>query len=166
MKTLKSKHLFTLIWAVLVLSALSSLFTLIKGISQFSAQPLLFWLTVLKLFTMGILLLMGLSLSKIVKTYGGEGRWQANYYQKVRQMGYWAIVLTLLNSVFQAGYEQIWRQLANPGAANSGLFIFRRFYGVLLMESPAMWVLTLSIFLFAELLRSAHEIKADNESII
>lgn len=115
---------------------------------------------------MGILLLMSLNLWKIVKSYTSKSQWQPLYYQKVRQIGYWAIAITLLNTFFQLGYETLWANLTHAKVDHSTIFLIRRFYAILLMESPAIWVLTLSIFLFAELLRVANEVKAENESII
>lgn len=166
MKALKSKRIFILIWIVIGISGLATAGSLIKGMVQFAVNPLLFWMTVLRMLTMIILLIMGLSLWKIVKAYTTKTDWKDNYYQKVKQMGYWAIVLTVLNAAFQVGYEAIWQHIAHPGAAMPALFSFRRFYAALLMESPAMWILTLSIFLFAELLNSAHQVKAENEAFI
>lgn len=166
MKTLKTKRIFVLIWVVLSLSALASLYTLFKGISQYNSNNLLFWLTIIKLVIMVILITMSLSLWKIVQAYTIENKWQPQYYQKVRQIGYWAIALTLLNSLFQFGYEKLWLTMNPINIHHSVLFSIQRFYAIVLMESPAMWVLTLSIFLFAELLKVANEFKAENESII
>lgn len=165
MKTLKTKRIFLLIWVVLAISALASITTLVKGILQFSSNPLLFWMTIVKFLVMSILLLMSLNLWKIVNAYNGKSQWKPVYYQKVRQTGYWAIALTLFNAIFQLGYEKLWASFAHP-INHSIIFWIRRFYVILLMESPAMWVLALSIFLFAELLKIANQIKSENESFI
>ena len=115
---------------------------------------------------MGILLLMSINLWEIVNAYTGKNQWKPLYYLKVRQIGYWAIALTLFNAVFQLGYETLWSSLSGTHIDHSIVFLIRRFYAILLMESPAMWVLTLSIFLFAELLQIANQVKAENESFI
>lgn len=102
----------------------------------------------------------------MLKAYFSVHEWKAEYHLKVRQMGYWAIVLTLLNSLFQLGYEVMWNQVSHSTYSYTTVDWVRRYYAILLMESPAIWVLTLSIFLFAELLRAAHQVKAENESFI
>ncbi|RYE27324.1 MAG: hypothetical protein EOP42_19360 [Sphingobacteriaceae bacterium] len=166
MRTLKTKRIFVLIWVILSLSALASIYTLFKGIMQFSANQLLFWMTVIKLVVMLILLLMSLNLWKIVNSYVGKSSWQPLYYQKLKEIGYWAIALTLLNAAFQLGYETLWATMNHSPINHTTIYWIQRFYAILLMESPAMWVLALSIFLFAELLKIANQFKAENESII
>lgn len=166
MKSLKTKRIFVLIWVILAISAFASVSTLVKGILQFSSNQLLFWMTTVKFLIMSILLLMSLNLWKIVNAYTGKSQWQPLYYQKVRQTGYWAIALTLFNAIFQLGYETLWATMSHSSVYHSTIFWIRRFYAILLMESPAMWVLALSIFLFAELLQIANQFKTENESII
>jgi hypothetical protein len=166
MKSLKSKRIFVLIWVVLSVSALASVYTLLKGIALFYSNPVIFWMTLVKLIIMGILLLVSLNLWKIVNAYTGKSQWKPLYYQKVRQIGYWAIALTFFNALFQLGYETQWLTMVHSPVNHNTIFWIQRFYAILLMESPAMWVLTLSIFLFAELLQIANQIKTENESFI
>lgn len=111
MKTLKTKRIFVLIWVVLALSALASIIRLTMGIMMYSTNSsnsllnIPFWLAFFKLFTTGILLMMSLSLWKIAKAYTKNNIWQPKYYQKVRQLGYLAIVLTIIYPSFQVGLE-------------------------------------------------------------
>ena len=166
MKSSNSKRIFVLIWVVLSLSALASIYTLIKGMVQYSNNHLLLWLTINKLVITGILLFMSLSLWRIVKAYTRKNDWRPQYYQKVKQIGYWAIALILLNASFQFAYETLWLTMSHLNIHHSLIYEIQRFYAIVLMESPAMWVLTLNIFLFAELLNVANQVKAENESII
>lgn len=164
MKT--SNRIITLIWIIIGLSALFSVISLLKGIGQYNSQPLFFWLTVTKLAATAILVAMGLMMRKVVLSYSQKQPWDENNYRKMKRMGYLALVLVLVNAAFQAGYEQMWKVLTNSRVQTDALYTFRRFYGVLFTESPAMWVLALSIFLFAELVKAAHQVKAENESFI
>lgn len=164
MKT--SNRIITLIWVIIGLSALFSVISLLKGIGQYSSQPLFFWLTIIKLAATAILVIMGLYMRKIVLSYTQKQSWDERNYLKMKRMGYLALVLVLVNAAFQAGYEQMWKILTHSPVQTDGLYTFRRFYGVLFTESPAMWVLALSIFLFAELVKAAHQVKAENESFI
>ena len=163
MKSLKAKRIFILIWVILSLSALASIIRLVMGIMMYSNNMSLltvpFWIAFFKLIVMGILLMMSLSLWKIVKTYTQNNKWQPQYYQKVRQLGYCAIALTIIYSFFQIGLQTLFFQ--RP--ANS--LIVTDFMRVL-TDSPTSWVLSLSIFLFAELLQVANQVKAENESFI
>lgn len=111
---------------------------------------------------MGILLTMSLSLWKIVKRYTEKSNWEPQYYQKVRQIGFWAIALTLFNPVFEMGMFIT----IEPLSKYSTDFLLGRFLLSIVMESPGMWVLSLSIFLFAELLQVANQVKTENESFI
>ncbi|QKJ32193.1 hypothetical protein HQ865_21315 [Mucilaginibacter mali] len=162
MKT--SNRIITLIWLIIALSALFSVFSLFKGIGQYNSQPLFFWLTMIKLVSTAILLVMGLYMRRVVLSYTAKQPWDEKNYLKMKRMGYLALVL--VNAAFQAGYEQMWKVLTHSIVPVDGLYSFRRFYGILFTESPAMWVLALSIFLFAELIKAAHQVKAENESFI
>ena len=167
MKSSKTKRIFVLIWVILSISALASIYTLLKSIPYLDSNPLIFWMLVVKLIIMGILLLMSLNLWKIVNSYTSKSQWQPMYYQKVRQIGYWAIALMLFNALFQSGYEtQQWATMPHSSVNYPTVFWIQRFCAIILTELPAMWVLTLSIFLFAELLQVANQIKVENESII
>jgi len=164
MKT--SNRIINLIWVVIALSALFSVISLFKGIGQYSSQPLFFWLTVIKLCSTALLLTMSFYMRRIILAFGGPDGWQESNYRKMKLMGYLAIALVLVNAAFQVGYEMMWKVLTHSNVATDGLYSFRRFYAVLFTESPAMWVLALSIFLFAELVKTAHRVKAENESFI
>lgn len=164
MKT--SNRIITLIWVIIALSALFSVFSLFKGIGQYNSQPLFFWLTIIKLVSTAILLVMGLYMRKVVLSYTQKQPWDENNYVKMKRMGYLALILVVINAAFQAGYEQMWKVLTHSTVPVDGLYSFRRFYSILFTESPAMWVLALSIFLFAELVKAAHQVKAENESFI
>jgi hypothetical protein len=166
MKTNNANRIITFIWVIIALSALKSIITLISSGVNYSQQPFVFWLSTLNLATTLILLMMSFYMRKIIQSYTLNNSWQPANYSKMKTMGYLAILLVGIHTCFQIGYDCVWVQLSKNPVPISGLYIFRRFYAIILTESPAIWVLALSIFLFAELLKSAHQVKAENESFI
>ncbi|RYE27251.1 MAG: hypothetical protein EOP45_01850 [Sphingobacteriaceae bacterium] len=163
----KANRTMTIIWVVIILSVLGSVKDLFKGISHFASNPVLFWMTITKLGTVLILVLMALQLKKIVFAYTQNKQWQFSDYKKLKGLGYLSLVLPVLNAIFQITYEKMWISYsANPVPDPGFLYVFRRFYIIVLMESPVLWVFALSIFLFASLLQAAHQVKAENESFI
>lgn len=165
MKSLKTKRIFVLIWVMLASSVLASVWILIDNTHNLSKPYSLYWGVVIKLIDTSILIIISFKLWKIVNAYTNKYEWQANFYQKVRQIGYWALVLTVLNPVIQSVIISSNYSVHNAQTHTFNYVVIRvATYGVL--QSPAMWVLSLSIFLFAELLQIANQIKVENESII
>jgi hypothetical protein len=113
-----------------------------------------------------ILLIMSFNMRRIIGEYTQNNNWQATSYHKMKVMGYWAILLVLIHTFFQIGYDCIWVLIAKKPVTIDQAYLFRRFCAIILTESPAFWVLALSIFLLAELLKVTNQVKAENEAFI
>ena len=165
MKTLKTKRIFVLIWVAILASLLSSIYFVIQTFSEFSTNEIGFWISVARSITTCILLIMSINLWKIVKSYTNKSKWQPHFYNKIRVVGFWSVAITLVSPTFQTliYYKQFMHNLTSfesklDATLYSCLLIFA--------NSALMWFFSLSIFLFAELLQIANQIKAENESII
>ena len=165
MKTLKTERIFILIWIVILFSLLSSIY-LIIGIFIYSPQNKIgIWITIARAITSVILLAMSINLWKIVKSYIHKSKWQQNFYNKIRTIGFWSVAISLISPTFQTLiYYQQFKDNLTPfksqfeAILHSCLSIFA--------NSALMWFFSLSIFLFAELLQIANQFKAENESFI
>ncbi|MBS7566272.1 hypothetical protein KHS38_17825 [Mucilaginibacter sp. Bleaf8] len=166
MKTQTANRIITFIWVIIALSAVKSTITLITSGLHYTAQPSVFWLAVINLAIALTLLSMSFHMRRMVKGYTTDNNWPETNYRSMKRMGYLALLLVFMHTLFQIGYDYISALLSKQADPLNGLFIFRRFYAILFTESPIVWVLALTIFLFAELLKTAHFIKAENESII
>jgi len=165
MKSLKSKRIFVLIWVAILVSLLSAIYFVIQDFAQYSVNKIGFWIVVTRTITTFILLIMSISLWQIVKSYTHKSKWQPHFYNKIRTIGFWSIALTLISPPLQIliYYKQFTNNLTSfelklSAIIHSCLLIFA--------NSSSMWFFSLSIFLFAELLQLANEVKAENESII
>ncbi len=165
MKSSKTKRIFVWIWVILALSAMASMYVVIPSIKLYHSYHYSFWIMLTRLTNVGILLIISLRLRKIVKAYTEKDKWQPDFYQKLRQIGFLVIALTLLNPILQIAIN-FSDTLSKNDLHISIQWALVQFGMSTLIQSPAMWVLSLSIFLFAELLQVANQIKAENESII
>lgn len=171
MKTLTTKRIFVLIWVAILASLLADIYFLIQiyittqAYKQYSVSMINFWITVVRTITTFILLIISINLWQVVKAYTHRNKWQPHFYYKLRHIGYWAIALTLISPSIQMiiFYPQFASHLKS---SESKLDAILHFCLLTFANSSIMWVLTLSIFLFAELLQVANQFKAENESII
>lgn len=167
MKSLKSKRIFVLIWVMLALSVLASIYVVFPSIKYSSKSHSYLWVMLIRLVNTCILIIISFKLWKIVKAYTDKNKWQPHFYQKLRQIGYWAIALTLLSPAIEIAMNvSSYQFIPHIGTQGFVIYITFQFFMLILIKSTAMWVLSLSIFLFAELLQIANQIKTENESII
>ncbi len=167
MKSLKTNRIFVLIWVMLALSVLASIYVLLPSIKYFSKSHFPFWVMLIRMVNICILLIISFKLWKIVKAYTDRNKWQLNFYQEIRQIGCLAIVLTLLSPIIEIAANSFsYEFIPKLNTQEFATYFVSEFFLLILIRSPAMWVLTLSIFLFAELLQIANQFKAENESFI
>lgn len=169
MKSLKTKRIFVLIWVMLALSVLSSIWVMLENTHNLPKLYSKFWVMLFRIVHSCILIIISFKLWQIVTAYTNKNNWQPQFYQKIRQIGYWAIVLTLLSPIIETAIVLSSTQsqfIHNLYAHRFITYLGLQFLMMILSQSSAMWVFTLSIFLFAELLQIANQIKAENESII
>ncbi|WP_158825702.1 hypothetical protein [Mucilaginibacter lacusdianchii] len=166
MKTTGANRIITCIWILIGLSALKSTYTLVNSALTYRLNPFIFWLSFLNLVSALILLNMSFYMRKMVRSYTVSNQWQEANYAKMKSVGYWAIILVLIQTFYRIGYDCVWVLVSKSPVKINMLYLFKRFCSIILTESPVLWVLALSIFLFAELLKMAHEVKAENEAFI
>ncbi len=165
MKSLKSKRIFVLIWLAILVSLLSSVYLIIQTFIQNPQNKIGSWITIARSITGVILLVMSINLWKIVRSYSRKNEWQPQFYNKIRAIGFWSVAVTLISPTFQTliYYKQFMNHLTSFESKLDAIW-----YTCLLIfaNSALMWFFSLSIFLFAELLQIANQIKTENESII
>jgi hypothetical protein len=165
MKPAKTKRIFVLIRVAILVSLISAIYFVIQDFAQYSLNKIGFWIVVTRTITNFILLIMSISLWQIVQSYTHKSKWQPHFYNKIRTIGFWSIALTLISPSLQilTYYKQF---INNPTSFELKLNAIIHGFLLIFANSSSMWFLSLSIFLFAELLQVANEVKAENESFI
>lgn len=165
MKTLKTKRIFVLIWIIILFSLLSSIYIIFRTFVDSTGNTIGFWMSTARSITIFILVVMSFNLWQITKSYIHKNKWQPHFYNKIRTIGFWSLAVSLISPTFQTliYYQQFMRNL-NTFESQLDAVIYTCF--LIFSNSALMWFFSLSIFLFAELLQIANQVKAENESFI
>lgn len=148
----------------LVMLITNSLSSNIASIQEYRNQSLP--LNVLEFVKSGLLLIMAFLLFRIVKNVMSRVKWNMGYYKKIKGIG-WLNVLVLLID----GASTTWREnLSSKSESITDHLTDHNLYQNALLNvlfnSPISWFLTLCVFLIADILQYASQVKLENDSII
>lgn len=113
-----------------------------------------------------IILFMGFLLFRIIKKLLNRVSWNDKYYRQIKTIGWLSILVMVMDSVSVISRDQyIYRNssLSENWAIGK---LFSEAIVQTLFSSPIAWFLVLCIFLLADVLQYASELKRENESFI
>jgi|GEM_PF-6087095 len=148
----------------LVMLITNSLASGIASIQEYRNQVLP--LNILEFIKSGLLLVMGYLLFRIIRNVMSRVKWNMGYYKKIKWIGWLNVLVLLIDAAVGTWKETL---LSKQDSIMQHLTDHNFYQGTLLtalFNAPVSWFLILCIFLIADLLQYASEIKTENDSII
>lgn len=123
-------------------------------------------LNILDFIKIAIILVMAYFIFIIVKKVLRNEKWNDKYYRAIKQIGWLSVFVLLLDAVSFVAREQYIYKNAPVTDLLSNPLDYPGILAQALFSSPVAWFLICCIFLLADVLQYANELKKENESII
>ncbi|AHF17837.1 DUF2975 domain-containing protein [Niabella soli] len=157
---------------ILILSVLVNLVTVIINARSSdmpvieSYRQIILPLNILDFVKAAIIFWMAWLLFRILKNVSNGIKWSDRYFRSIKRIGWLSVLIVVLDAITTTGRNlYIYRNTPLTDELTSGKFAID-VLAQTLFASPIAWFLILCVFLLADLLRYAGELKTDSESII
>lgn len=161
-----------LIMCILGMTFLASIIMAVVNVQTSSQNVItayrqLVWpVSVIEFIAAALILFMAYQIFKMVKRVINNERWDEKYYRNIKRIGWLSVLVLLLGSFSGILRSQInYRATAVADQLSTPVFYINALVDTL-FNSPIAWLLVLCIFLLADVLNYAIELRSDNESII
>lgn len=123
-------------------------------------------LNVFDFVKVALILFMAWLVFSIIKKVLQKEKWNPKYYVTIKRIGWLSILVMLMDAISTIAREQyIYKNESLPGIF-SRPGIFTDIIAQTVFSSPVAWFLICSIFLLADVLHYAGELRNENESFI
>lgn len=148
----------------LVMLITNSLSSGIASIQEYRNQVLP--LNILEFVKSGIILIMGYLLFRIIRNVMSRVKWNMGYYKKIKWIGWLNVLVLLIDAAASTWKESVFSKQDSITNHLADHNLYQNALLTALFNTPISWFLILCIFLIADLLQYASEIKMENDSII
>ncbi|MGJ7032751.1 hypothetical protein [Niabella hirudinis] len=148
----------------LVIALTNSLSSNIASIQEYRNQTLP--LNILEFAKSGILLIMGYLLFRIIKNVMLRQKWNTGYYKKVKGIGWLNVLVLLIDAAASTWKESVFSKQDSITNHLADHNLYQNALLTALFNAPISWFLILCVFLIADLLQYAADVKMEQDTII
>lgn len=113
-----------------------------------------------------IILLMAWLVFFILKKVLRREKWNSKYHVAIKRIGWLSILVMLMDAISTIAREKYTYKNESLGDIFSNSGIFTEIISQTVFSSPVAWLLICCIFILADVVQYAGELKSDNQSII